>query len=100
MIGGLGCVSCTGKYDNISFNLKKTPYVCFQRFLLEQEFWPLSLQGTNLLLHDTGILNCGNPKDCHVSGSFPNRASQARVPLAMIGGTVVATTLLVIFLSL
>ena len=27
MIGGLGCVSCTGKYDNISFNLR-TPFYC------------------------------------------------------------------------
>ena len=25
MIGGLGCVSCTGKYDNINFKLK-TPF--------------------------------------------------------------------------
>ena len=25
MIGGLACVSCTGKYDNISFKLK-TPF--------------------------------------------------------------------------
>ena len=37
MIGGLGCVSCTGKYDNISFNLK-TPYlhVCVYVFAVLQ----------------------------------------------------------------